>query len=142
MVRISWDEYYMKMVRNVSLRATCPRKSVGAIIVNRKNEIVGSGYNGSPRGVEHCSDVGCLIKEINGKDHCIRTVHAEVNALLQAGKESDGATLYCTTLPCPNCFKLIVQAGIRKIIYDEDYNIEDLKYWFDNSDVEVVKWTS
>lgn len=135
MDRISWDEYFINIVNLIKERATCPRKKVGALIV-KNNKIISSGYNGSPKGMEHCLDVGCLIKN----NHCIRVMHAEQNALLQAGKEAEGANLYCTCLPCEICFKMCIQAKIKKIIYLEDYNKQNLKYWIDNGGIELIKW--
>jgi len=135
MQRISWNDYFIEIVKLIGKRATCPRKQVGALIV-KNNKIIASGYNGSPRGLEHCSDIGCLIRD----DHCIRVIHADCNALLQAGKEAQGATLYCTCLPCELCFKLCIQAGIKRIIYIEDYNKEDIKYWKLYGGIKIRKW--
>ena len=133
--RISVDKYFMEMADVVSKRATCPRKHVGAIIVKDK-DIISTGYNGAPKKLEQCDEVGCLMKD----GHCIRVIHAEMNALLQAGKEAKGATLYCTCLPCEICFKLCIQAGIKKIIYSEEYNPKTIQYWIDNSKIEVMKY--
>jgi dCMP deaminase len=105
--RVSWDEYFVEITKLIARRATCPRKHVGALIV-KDNKIIASGYNGSPRKMEQCNEVGCLIVG----NHCVRALHAEMNALLQTGKESQDATLYCTCLPCEICFKLCIQAGI------------------------------
>ena len=133
--RIGWDEYFIEIVKLISKRASCPRKQVGALIV-KNNKIISSGYNGSPKGMEHCSDVGCLIEN----NHCIRVIHAEANALLQAGKEAEGSKLYCTLLPCETCYKLCIQAGIKEIIYLEDYNKEDIDYWIQNGGIKITKW--
>lgn len=141
MKRIDWDSYYMEMAKVASLRATCTRKSVGAIVVSNLNRIIGTGYNGAPSDMEHCTDVGCLIqKDADQKPHCIRTIHAETNALLQAGKDAMGATLYTTASPCPICFKLLIQCGIVRVVYGESYNKDDVQYWVDNSGVEMVRW--
>jgi len=134
-MRINLDDYFIKIVKNVSERATCPRKSVGAIIV-KNGRIISTGYNGAPKKMEQCDEVGCLLEN----NHCIRVVHAEMNALLFAGREAEGATLYCTCLPCEICFKLCIQAGIKKIIYLEDYNKENIQYWIDESNIEVIKY--
>lgn len=140
--RIGWDEYFVKMAQAVSARATCPRKSVGAIVCDRNNRVVGTGYNGAPIGMEHCHEVGCLIvKGIDGKDHCVRVVHAEMNAILQAGQAALGGTLYTTASPCPICFKLLIQVGIRRVFYKEDFNLDDVGYWIENSGVRMIKWT-
>jgi dCMP deaminase len=117
--RSSWDKYFMDIARVVSSRSTCPRKSVGAVIVRNKT-ILSTGYNGSIRGMPHCTEVGCLME--NG--HCTSTVHAESNAILQAarnGSTIDGGTIYVTASPCWNCFKEIANSGILRVVYDEFY---------------------
>ena len=117
--RPSWDSYFMALAKVASTRATCPRLSVGAVIAKDKTTIV-SGYNGSLPGEAHCDDVGCDIQH----GHCVRTVHAEVNAILQAarrGTSVEGATLYATAKPCPVCTKLAIGAGIKRLVYLEDY---------------------
>ncbi len=117
--RTKWDEYFMNIAQVAATRSTCDRKHVGAVIV-RDRQILSTGYNGSIRGLPHCDDVGHLMD--NG--HCIRTVHAEANAIVQAAKrgiEIHGATIYTTASPCWDCFKLIAQAGIVRIVYGEFY---------------------
>lgn len=117
--RASWDEYFMNIAQVVSSRSTCPRKYVGAVIV-RNRTILSTGYNGSIRGLPHCSDVGHMMEA----GHCVATIHAEVNAILQAARNGvniDGATLYVTASPCWNCFKASANAGIRRIVYGEFY---------------------
>ena len=119
MQRISWDEYFMAQSHLLSLRSTCSRLSVGATIV-KDNRIVSGGYNGSIKGDEHCIDVGCKVVE----GHCVRTIHAEINAILQCSKfgvGTEGATIYVTHFPCLNCTKSIIQAGIKEICYANDY---------------------
>ena len=119
MQRISWDEYFMAQSHLLSLRSTCSRLSVGATIVKDKR-IVSGGYNGSIKGDEHCIDVGCKVVE----GHCVRTIHAEINAILQCsrfGVGTEGATIYVTHFPCLNCTKSIIQAGIKEIRYANDY---------------------
>jgi dCMP deaminase len=125
----------MDVVRLIARRATCPRKDVGCLIV-KNNKIIASGYNGAPKGMEHCTEAGCLIKD----NHCTRIIHAEANALLQAGRDAEGATLYCTCLPCEICFKLCIQAGINRVVYDEDYNKQDLVYWINNGGIIVTQY--
>jgi dCMP deaminase len=118
-MRPGWDEYFMEIARTVATRATCPRASVGAVLV-REHRILTTGYNGSPRGVAHCSEVGCTL--VN--DHCMRATHAEANAVVQGalhGVNLDGSTAYCTHQPCVNCSKLLISAGVRKIVYDTAY---------------------
>ena len=119
MQRISWDEYFMAQSHLLSLRSTCSRLSVGATLVKDKR-IVSGGYNGSIKGDEHCIDVGCKVVE----GHCVRTIHAEINAILQCsrfGVGTEGATIYVTHFPCLNCTKSIIQAGIKEICYANDY---------------------
>jgi dCMP deaminase len=118
-MRPGWDEYFMQVARTVATRATCPRASVGAVVV-RGHRILTTGYNGAPHHVAHCSEVGCQI--VNG--HCVRTTHAEANAVVQGalhGVALDGGTLYATHEPCLGCSKLIMGAGITRIVYAEPY---------------------
>jgi dCMP deaminase len=119
MERVSWDEYFMNIARVVSSRSTCDRKFVGSVIVRDKT-ILSTGYNGSIRGMPHCSEVGHMMED----GHCVATIHAETNAVLQAAKNGvsiDGATVYVTASPCWACFKMITNAGIRRIVYGEFY---------------------
>lgn len=118
-LRPGWDEYFMQIARTVATRATCPRAMVGAVLV-REHRILTTGYNGAPRGVAHCGDVGCALE--NG--HCLRATHAEANAVVQGalhGIGLAGATAYCTHQPCVNCSKLLISAGVVKIIYENAY---------------------
>jgi dCMP deaminase len=118
-MRASWDEYFMNIASVVASRATCDRKHVGAVIVRDKT-ILSTGYNGSIRGMPHCSEVGHMMED----GHCVATIHAETNAVLQAAKNGvsiDGATVYVTASPCWSCFKMITNAGIRRIVYGEFY---------------------
>ena len=117
--RASWDEYFMRIAAEVSLRSTCDRKFVGAVIV-RDHMILSTGYNGSIRGLPHCSEVGHLME--NG--HCVATIHAEANAIIQAARNGvniNGGTIYITASPCWPCFKMLANAGIRRICYGEFY---------------------
>ena len=138
MQRISWDEYFMAQSHLLSLRSTCSRLSVGATIVKDKR-IVSGGYNGSIKGDEHCIDVGCKVVE----GHCVRTIHAEINAILQCSKfgvGTEGATIYVTHFPCLNCTKSIIQAGIKEICYANDYrNNEYARELLEKSGVVVRK---
>ncbi len=112
----------MNIARQAATRSTCDRKHVGAVIV-RDRSILSTGYNGSIRGMPHCDDVGHTIES----DHCVATVHAEANAIIQAAKNGiriDGAEIYTTASPCWNCFKLIANAGIRTVYYGEFYRDE------------------
>lgn len=117
--RVSWDEYFMNIAKEVATRATCSRKHVGAVIV-RDRTILSTGYNGSIRGLGHCDDDDHMMED----DHCVRTIHAEANAIIQAAKNGtaiDAADIYVTASPCWNCFKMIANAGIRRIAFGEFY---------------------
>lgn len=118
-MRKSWDNYFLDIAKQVSSRSTCDRASVGCVIV-RDNTILCTGYNGSMRGAAHCDDVGHLMEN----NHCIATVHAEANAITQAAKNGikiDNSVAYITHEPCWNCFKLLINAGIKKIFYSIEY---------------------
>lgn len=118
-MRINWHEYFMAQAMLLSLRSTCERLSVGATIV-KDNRIIAGGYNGSVSGEVHCIDEGCYIED----GHCIRTIHAEINGLLQCSKfgvSTEGASVYATHFPCVNCTKSLIQAGIKNIYYRADY---------------------
>src|SRR5579863_8919363 len=117
--RSSWDQYFMDIARQVATRATCDRKHVGALLV-RDRIILSTGYNGSIRGLPHCDEAGHMME--NG--HCVATVHAEANAIIQAAKNGvaiDGATIYTTASPCWPCFKLIANSGCTRIVFGEFY---------------------
>jgi dCMP deaminase len=118
-VRVGWHDYFMSIAHQAATRSTCDRKRVGAVIV-RDRTILSTGYNGSIRGMPHCDEVGHLMEN----DHCVGTVHAEANAIIQAAKNGvriDAAELYTTASPCWSCFKLLANAGIRKVYYGEFY---------------------
>jgi dCMP deaminase len=117
--RAAWDEYFMSIAQVVATRATCPRKHVGAVIVRDKT-ILSTGYNGSIRGMPHCTDVGHMMED----NHCVATIHAEANAIIQAARNGvriEGATIYVTASPCWSCFKMVANAGITRIAYGEFY---------------------
>jgi dCMP deaminase len=119
MGRVDWHTYFMNIARQAATRSTCDRRHVGAVIVRDKT-ILSTGYNGSIRGMPHCDDVGHVMEG----GHCIATVHAEANAIIQAAKNGvriDGAELYTTASPCWDCFKLIANAGIVRVYYGEFY---------------------
>ncbi|MDX1765810.1 MAG: cytidine/deoxycytidylate deaminase family protein [Candidatus Saccharimonadales bacterium] len=127
-VRPSWDEYFMELANTASKRATCDRGRSGCVIVRDKQVLV-SGYVGSPMGMPHCDDVGHLLKKVTHDDgstteHCMRTVHAEQNALVQAAKLGvalKDSTLYCRMTPCRTCAMLIINGGIEKVIAERRY---------------------
>jgi dCMP deaminase len=119
MSRLSWDRYFMNLAIQAATRSTCPRKAVGAVIV-RDRAVLATGYNGSIRGLAHCTEAGCMMEN----NHCVRTVHAEANAILQAAKHGvrlEGAEIYVTASPCWDCFKLIANAGITRVLFGEFY---------------------
>lgn len=117
--RAPWDEYFMRIAAQAATRSTCDRKHIGAVIVRDKT-ILSTGYNGSVRGMPHCDDVGHMMEN----SHCIATVHAEANAIIQAAKNGvsvNEADIYVTASPCWHCFKLIANSGIKRIFYGEFY---------------------
>jgi len=125
--RPSWDEYFMGITEMVAQRSTCLRRKVGAILV-RDKRIIATGYNGAPAKVSHCLDIGCLREQQgipSGERHELcRGLHAEQNAIIQAalhGFSIEGATLYCTNMPCAICSKMLINARIEKIYYKEGY---------------------
>lgn len=116
-MRKNWDEYFMDIAFKVKERSTCPRLSVGAVVV-KDNRIKGTGYNGSPSGMAHCDEVGCLMHD----NHCKRAIHAEVNAILECSpEERKNATIYVTAQPCAECAKIIINSGINRVVYAQEY---------------------
>lgn len=126
MERQTWDEYFMNLAKAVSERSTCTRRKVGAVAVDLKHRIIGTGYNGAPANLSHCTSARC-VRTLNnipsGKelDRC-RAIHAEANIVLQCGERLNKATLYCTTKPCIACFKLLYGAGVDRIVWVENYD--------------------
>jgi len=144
--RPSWDDYFLDIARLVARRSTCRRRSVGALLVIDKR-ILSTGYNGAPSGLRHCLEVGCLREQHNmpsGERHELcRGLHAEQNAIIQAalhGVSVKGATLYCTNHPCVICAKMIINAGVKRIVYSEGYSDELSFEMLKEAGVEVVKW--
>lgn len=136
-MRQTWDDYFMSIARTVSARSTCDRKLVGVVIV-REKVILSTGYNGSIRGLPHCDDVGHLMED----GHCVRTVHAEINAIAQAamnGVAIKDSTLYTTASPCWPCFKAIVNSGIKRIVFGEFYRDERIFKIADQLGIELLK---
>ena len=139
-VRASWDEYFMNIAREVATRATCNRKHVGAVIV-RDRSILATGYNGSIGGLPHCDEEGHLMED----GHCIRTIHAEANAVIQAARNGvriDGGMIYVTASPCFGCFKMIANAGIRRIVYGEFYRDQKIFDFAQRLGIELVQATA
>ena len=121
--RPTWDQYFLDIAFTVAERSTCDRAHVGAVLV-RGRRILATGYNGSPAGLPHCDDVGHLMVD----SHCVRTLHAEQNAIIQAalhGVSSEGATAYATHQPCLTCAKMLINAGIRRVVYAGNYPDEN-----------------
>ncbi len=134
--RVSWHDYFMNIARQVATRSTCDRKHIGAVIVRDKT-ILSTGYNGSLRGAPHCDETGHDME--NG--HCMRTVHAEANAVAQAAKHGimiDNAELYVTASPCLTCFKLVANAGISVIYYLEFYRDERINQYAEQAGIKLV----
>ena len=135
--RVGWDQYFMNIARQAATRSTCDRKFVGAVIV-RDRTILSTGYNGSIRGLPHCDEVGHMME--NG--HCVATVHAEANAIIQAAKNGvaiEGATIYTTASPCWPCFKLIANSGARRIVFGEFYRDSRIFEFAQRIGIELVE---
>lgn len=137
--RPSWDEYFMNIAKAVASRSTCSRRSVGAVVV-RDKRILATGYNGAPAGLRHCDHTG-------GADmrdgHCARSTHAEQNAIVQAARHGtmiDGATVYCTAQPCLTCAKLLVNAGVKRVVYDGEYPDELAVAILDEAGIELDRF--
>ena len=135
--RVSWKTYFMNIATEVATRSTCDRKHVGAVIVKDKT-ILSTGYNGSIKGLPHCDEVGHEVMD----DHCIRTTHAEANAIVQAAKngvEINHAEIYITASPCYNCFKLIANAGVKSIYFLEFYREERIIEHAREAGIELIQ---
>lgn len=145
--RPSWCEYFLEIAELVSQRSTCLRRQVGAVIV-KENQIIATGYNGAPKGVEHCEKVGCLREKLNvpsGEKHELcRGVHAEQNAIIQAavnGVSVKGGVMYCTFHPCSICAKMIINAELKKVYIAEGYPDKLASEMFDAAGVDVLSCT-
>jgi len=135
--RPDWDEYFLKLAMLASERATCPRMHCGCVLVKEK-DVVATGYNGSIPGDDHCDDIGCLVVD----NHCLRTVHAEMNALVQAAKRGhsiEGSTAYVTNMPCTNCAKALITAGIQRVVVFSDYHDMLAAEFFAKANVKIDK---
>lgn len=144
-VRPSWDEYFLDIVNLVARRSTCLRRSVGSVLVKEKR-ILATGYNGAPSGLKHCVDIGCLRAKMNissGERHELcRGLHAEQNAIIQSalhGISVRDATLYCTNQPCIICSKMIINAGITRIVYKDGYRDPMAEEILKEAGIEIVK---
>jgi dCMP deaminase len=135
--RPSWDEYFLKLAMLASERATCPRMHCGCVIV-KDRFVLATGYNGSLPGQPHCEDEGCLIVD----NHCVRTNHAEINALVQATKHGVnlvGSTAYITNMSCTTCAKALIAAGIKRVVVFSDFHDTLATQFYSDSGVEIVK---
>ncbi len=144
-MRPSWDKYFIEIATLVASRATCLRRKVGAVVV-RDRRILTTGYNGAPSLVAHCEDTGCLRERLNipsGERHELcRGLHAEQNAIIQSARSGVslvGATIYLTNHPCFICAKMIINSGIKKVVYKEGYPDKEAGKFFKESGIEVVK---
>jgi dCMP deaminase len=136
-LRPSWDQYFLKVAMLVSERATCPRMHCGCVLVKEK-QILSTGYNGSIPGDDHCEDAGCILVE----NHCVRTIHAEMNAILQCsshGISTRNAAAYVTNMPCTNCAKAMITAGIKEVIIFSDYHDTMAENFFEKAGVNIKR---
>ncbi len=146
--RPEWNKYFMDIARLVARRSTCIRRRVGAVIVKEKR-ILATGYNGAPTGLVHCEEIGCLREQTavpSGQRHELcRGLHAEQNAIIQAayhGISIAGATLFCTTLPCSICFKMLINAGIREVVYAEGYPDELSQRLLQETEIAITQFST
>ncbi len=146
-IRPTWDEYFLDLLQKIGARTTCDRarKYGGGSVIVKDKQILVTGYVGSPPGIEHCDEVGHEFKKTVHEDghtseHCVRTTHSEQNAICQAAKRGvalDGSTLYCFMTPCYTCAKLIITAGIKRVVVQKDYHAgEDSKILFRKANIQ------
>ncbi len=146
MARPTWDQYFIDITHLVATRSTCLRRQVGALLVKDRN-ILATGYNGTPSGIRHCEETGCLREQLkvpSGERHELcRGLHAEQNAIIQAARHGvniDGSTLYCTTMPCIICTKMLINAGICRIVYAEGYSDALAQEMVAEAGIEIVRF--
>ena len=146
-VRPTWDEYFLGLIGPIGKRGTCDRGRSGSVIVSPHNTILATGYVGAPPGQPHCDEVGHMMRTVieengNQSQHCVRTLHAEENAILQCAKDGirlEGATIYCKMVPCYNCAMRIVRVGIKKLVAQKRYHADKLSMeLFDKAGVKIV----
>lgn len=148
MSRPNKDEYFMGLAREVATRSTCKRHKIGAVLVSMDGHVLATGYNGAPRGMKHCLDIGCMRDQRNipsgTQQQLCRAVHAEQNALIQAashGTSLEGSKLYCTHSPCVICLKMLINAGVKYIVHAKHYPDDLSKEMLDEAIwVELIKW--
>jgi len=145
-IRPTWDEYFLSLLEPLGRRGTCDRGRSGAVIVSSGKTVLATGYVGSPPGQPHCDEVGHMMKTVvdedgNKSQHCVRTLHAEENAILQCAKDGikiEGATIYCKMVPCYNCAMRIVRVGIKRVVAQKRYHADKLSLeLFKNAGVEL-----
>lgn len=140
--RLNWDAYFMQIAKVVATRATCDRLHVGSVIVDERHRVVSTGFNGAPKGLAHCDDVGHDLREIDGRMSCVRVLHSESNALDDAGRRSEGGTIYVTVIPCYRCAQRIVQHGIKRVVYGKYYESQmtaRVEAYFKEAGIEMVQ---
>ena len=144
--RPEWKEYFIGIARLVSKRSTCTRRKVGAVVVSDKR-VLATGYNGAPTGLSHCAETGCIREKMgvpSGERHELcRGLHAEQNAIIQAayhGSSINDEILFCTTLPCSICFKMIINAGIKEVVYEDGYPDDLTEAFLKESDIKMTKY--
>jgi len=144
--RPTWDEYFMAMARVIARRSTCLRRQIGALLV-REKRILTTGYNGAPTGLPHCQEVGCRRERLaipsGERQEICRGLHAEQNAIIQAalhGVNTRGSVLYCTTQPCAICTKMLINAGVERVVYEGDYPDELAREMLDQAGIELVRF--
>ena len=133
-IRPTWDEYFLNLVEAIGKRGTCDRGRAGAVIVSLGHTILATGYAGAPPGMPHCDEVGHMMRTVvddqgNQSQHCVRTLHAEENAILQCAKDGirlEGATIYCKMVPCYNCAMRILRVGIKRIVAHKRYHADEM----------------
>lgn len=145
--RPDWDQYFLQIAQVVAKRSTCLRRQIGAVIV-RDRRILTTGYNGAPSGLAHCVDSGCLRDELGipsgTRTELCRALHSEMNAIIQAaqhGVSTKGATLYCTHQPCSVCARMLINAGICRVVYIGDYPDDFTRELLGEAGVELVRYT-
>lgn len=126
--RASWDEYFMDIAKLVSTRTTCFRRAVGAVAVDKNHRVLGTGYNGAPSGLTHCTKANCIRIQQNipsgERSELCKAIHAEQNLVIHLGEQLAGATVYVTTRPCTTCTKLLIGCGVEEIVWEQNYNDE------------------
>ncbi len=146
-VRPTWDEYFLGLLEPIGRRGTCDRGRSGAVIVSSGNTILTTGYAGAPPGQPHCDEVGHMMRTVidengNQSQHCVRTLHAEENAILQCAKDGikiEGATIYCKMVPCYNCAMRIVRVGIKRVVAQKRYHADKLSMeLFEKAGIKIV----